>query len=267
MVSRIIIWPQQHPIVSAEKFPFCHQISGSPAGTSGKNNKRRLWPMHRLYSAELKGPICLHWVNHVFWWGPSWNYERWWNCTFHFLMFCLGQCGPTGGVLQESDLSFHGCPAHPLWCFTWRSSCNHWQTPQGIYTTLGAIWEMGENGGSSKPIPGLGEGVTPLLAGHHSGTSPISLWGHEVKALPPEFWSKESSTPEGGRAVAGRVSQKRFTFTWASGTNTHGCPAPGLWEGNILPVRRPITCGHPWGSLGIHTARCGHQTCCGYNVC
>ena len=52
---------------------------------------------------------------------------------------------------------------------------------------LCAAGEVGKGGGSTKPIPQLGEGVTPLSASHCSGTNPTSLWGNEAKAPPLEL--------------------------------------------------------------------------------
>ena len=152
----------------------------------------------------------------------------------HYVSFSwwyhLQQCGHTRGILWESDVCFQRCPTCLHWCSNQRCSHTHWRAPQGVHPALGAAWETGEDGGSPKLIPQLGEGVATLPASCCSGTCPTSLWGNEMMALPPELWGKESSMPKGRRPMASRAGQMRFTLTWVSRTNTCGGPAPGFEE-------------------------------------
>ena len=126
----------------------------------------------------------------------------WDNGTVCFILqqYHLGQCGPTGGVLQKSDLCFQRCPICLLQ-FSIQSGHHggnnpYWKAPWGIHYALGAAWEVSKDGSSTKLIHQLGESVTPLPASCHHGTSPTGLWWIKVKALPLEFWGKESLMPK-----------------------------------------------------------------------
>ena len=134
MTSRIIIWPDWHPTVFAKKISFHHLIWGSPAGTSGKNNRRRLAYAQALqYWAKRANLPMLGWPCLLA--GSVLELQRVMELYISFSNDIVpGSVALLEGFFGNQTPVSTDAPS-TLWHSTWRSSHTHWQAPQGVYTS------------------------------------------------------------------------------------------------------------------------------------